>query len=242
MPAPASPAMLEFDQVAKHYFGPGGDEIRAVDGVSLTIAAGEIVALHGPSGSGKSTMLMLAAGLLAPDRGLVRYEGFDLGSLSPTEASDYLRRKIGFVYQSFHLMAGVSAVENAAVKLLADRISLRQARRETVPWLERVGLGRRLDHTPDQLSGGERQRVAIARALVNEPQMILADEPTGSLDSKRAAEIVTLLSDICRSQGAAMLLVTHDQQAATIADRVYTMRDGTLSDGQHDLPADALAS
>jgi putative ABC transport system ATP-binding protein len=240
VPDSAPSGKLELDRVVKHYLGPGGEVIRAVDDVSLTIAAGEIVALQGPSGSGKSTMLMLAAGLLAPDRGHVRFEGRDLSSLSPRESSDYLRRNIGFVYQSFHLMAGVPAVENAAVKLLADRVPLRQARREAVPWLERVGLGRRLDHTPDRLSGGERQRVAIARALVNEPKLILADEPTGSLDSKRATEIVALLGEICRSQTVAMLLVTHDPKAASIADRVYTLRDGKLSDGHDDEVPSAL--
>ncbi|HEX5853517.1 MAG TPA: ABC transporter ATP-binding protein [Solirubrobacteraceae bacterium] len=206
--------------------------VRAVDGVSLTVHAGEIVALHGPSGSGKSTLLMIAAGLMQPDVGLVSFEGQDVAAWSASEIADYQRRKIGFVYQSFHLMAGVPAVENAAIKLLADHVSLKQARREAVPWLERVGLGERLDHTPERLSGGERQRVAIARALVNEPRLILADEPTGSLDSQRGGEILALLAGICRSQRAGMLLVTHDPRAAAIADRVCTLRDGKLLTGE----------
>ncbi len=125
-------------------------------------------------------------------------------------------------------MAGVPALENAAIKLLADRVPLRQARRAASGWLERVGLEARLNHTPDQLSGGERQRVAIARALVNEPRLILADEPTGSLDTKRGGEVLALLADIARQQQAAILLVTHDSQAAAIADRVCTLRDGKL--------------
>jgi putative ABC transport system ATP-binding protein len=125
-------------------------------------------------------------------------------------------------------MAGVPAVENAAIKLLADRVPLSDARRAAIPWLERVGLAARLNHTPDQLSGGERQRVAIARALVNEPRLILADEPTGSLDSQRGAEILALLAEIARQQRAAVLLVTHDPQAAAVADRVCTLRDGRL--------------
>ena len=221
-------AVLELDGVVKHYQGFGGEVIRAVDGVTLAIGAGELVALHGPSGSGKSTLLLLAAALMTPDAGVVRFEGRDLASLSAREAADYQRREVGFVYQSFHLMAGVPAIENAAIKLLADRVALKQARRAAIPWLERVGLAGRLNHTPDQLSGGERQRVAIARALVNEPRVILADEPTGSLDTQRGGEILALLSSIARQQRAAVLLVTHDPQAAAVADRTCTLRDGKL--------------
>jgi putative ABC transport system ATP-binding protein len=220
------------ESAVKHYPGFGGEVVRAVDGVTLAVGAGEIVALYGPSGSGKSTLLMLAAALMVPDAGVVRFEGQDLAALSAREAADYQRRKVGFIFQSFHLMAGVPAVENAAIKLLADRVSLSEARRAAIPWLERVGLAERLNHTPDQLSGGERQRVAIARALINEPRMILADEPTGSLDSQRGAEIVTLLADIARQQRAAVLLVTHDPQAAAVADRVCTLRDGKLGGEQ----------
>jgi putative ABC transport system ATP-binding protein len=224
--------MLELDSVVKHYAGSGEEVVRAVDGVRLTVGAGEIVALHGPSGSGKSTLLMLAAALMAPDAGQVRFEGNDLASLSAEDTARYQREQIGFVYQSFHLMAGVPAVENAAIKLLADNVPLRQARRVAVPWLERVGLAGRLNHTPDQLSGGERQRVAIARALVNEPRLILADEPTGSLDTQRGREILALLAGICDQQQAALLLVTHDPQAAAIADRIFTLRDGKLTPGR----------
>lgn len=231
--------VLELQDVVKHYPGFGGQVVRAVDGVSLSIDSGEIVALHGPSGSGKSTMLMLAAGMAEPDSGVVRFEGRDLAALSASDAADYQRQKIGFVYQSFHLMAGVPAVENAAIKLLADRVPLGKARKAAIPWLERVGLGERLNHTPDQLSGGERQRVAIARALINEPRLILADEPTGSLDSQRGGEILALLADIARQQQVAVLLVTHDPQAAAIADRVCTLRDGKLlaPSSQHDTPS-----
>ncbi|HEX3520225.1 MAG TPA: ABC transporter ATP-binding protein [Solirubrobacteraceae bacterium] len=229
MSSVASAAMLELEDVVKHYSGPGGEKIRAVDGVTLTLGAGEIVALQGPSGSGKSTLLMLVAALMALDAGRIYFEGTDLASLSSRATTSYQREQIGFVYQSFHLMPGVPAVENAAIKLLADRVSLRAARRAAVPWLERVGLGGRLDHAPDQLSGGERQRVAIARALVSEPRLILADEPTGNLDTKRSAEILSLLAGICAERQASMLLVTHDPQAASIADRVYVLRDGKLA-------------
>jgi putative ABC transport system ATP-binding protein len=134
-------------------------------------------------------------------------------------------------------MAGVPAVENAAIKLLADGVPLKRARRAALPWLDRVGLAARVNHTPDQLSGGERQRVAIARALVNEPRLILADEPTGSLDTQRGAEILTLLSEIARQQQAGVLIVTHDTQAAAVADRVCTLRDGRLLDDEDALVA-----
>jgi putative ABC transport system ATP-binding protein len=232
-------AVLELDGVVKHYPELGGEVVRAVDGVTLKVDPGELVALHGPSGSGKSTLLMLAAALMSPDAGTVRFESQDLAALSAGQTADYQRRKIGFIYQSFHLMAGVPAVENAAIKLLADRTPLREARRMAIPWLERVGLGARLNHTPDKLSGGERQRVAIARALVNEPRLILADEPTGSLDSRRSAEILALLADIAHRQQVAVVLVTHDPQAAAISDRVCTLRDGRLLANE---PAAPIAS
>jgi putative ABC transport system ATP-binding protein len=228
---------LELEGVVKHYAGLGGEVVRAVDGVSLSVETGEMVALYGPSGSGKSTLLMLAAALLALDAGVVRFEGGDLASLSGNDTTDYQRQGIGFIYQSFHLMPGVPAIENAAIKLLAGGTSLKEARRATVPWLERVGLANRLDHTPERLSMGERQRVAIARALINEPRLILADEPTGSLDTRRGGEILSLLADICHEQRAAVLLVTHDPQAATIAERVFVLRDGKLLAGE---PANGL--
>jgi putative ABC transport system ATP-binding protein len=212
---------LELQSVVKHYSGPS-EVVRAVDGVTLTIEPGEIAVLFGPSGSGKSTLLMLAAGLLAPDLGTVRFDGRDLAGCSAGELADYQRREVGFIYQAAHLMSGVPAVENAAIKLLADRVPLRRACREAVPWLERVGLGRRLEHTP------ERQRVAVARALVNSPRLILADEPTGSLDSRRGKEILSLLAELCRERRTAILLATHDLQAAEITDRLYTLKDGRL--------------
>jgi putative ABC transport system ATP-binding protein len=220
---------LELEGVVKHYPDFGGEVVRAVDGVSLAVGAGEVLALYGPSGSGKSTLLMLAAALLAPDAGVVRFEGRDLASLSSREVIDYQSRGMGFIYQSFHLMPGVPALENAAIKLLAGGVPLKLARRAAVPWLERVGLDHRLDHTPEQLSVGERQRVAIARALVNEPRLILADEPTGSLDTSRGGEILSLLAEICRERNVAMLLVTHDPQAAAIARRVLVLRDGIVT-------------
>lgn len=219
--------MLRLDGVVKHYRG-AGEEVRAVDGVSLTVDEGEMVALHGPSGSGKTTLLLLIATLLAPDAGTISYRGRELRSLTEAESSEYLRREVGFIYQSVQLMPRVSILENAAIKLLLDGVGLREARRRSAPWLKRLGLGERLDDPPERLSGGERQRVAIARALAGGPRLILADEPTGSLDSRRSLEIVELLRSIAREQGAGVILVTHDNEAATLADRRVALRDGRL--------------
>ena len=219
---------LELRDVVKHY-ASGEETVRAVDGVTLSVEPGEVLALYGPSGSGKTTLLLLAAGLVAPDAGDVCFGGRDLGTLSDERAAQYQRRDVGFISQSFDLLPGVPALDNAAVKLLADRVPLAVARREVRPWLERVGLGRRLHHLPAHLSGGERQRVAIARALANEPRLVLADEPTGNLDTQRGEEVLALLMRVSREQRAAVVLVTHDPQAAELADRVLTLRDGRLA-------------
>lgn len=218
---------LVFDRVVKEYRLPG-EVVRAVDEVSLRVDPGEMVALCGPSGSGKSTMLLLAAALLTTDEGKVSYGEVDLSTLDATAAAEYQRHDIGLVSQTVDLFPGVPALENAAIKLLADGVPLRDARRAARPWLERVGLGHRLRHTPDQLSGGERARVAVARALVNGPRLLLADEPTANLDTRRGLEVVELMAAVGRERGAAVLLVTHDREAAEIADRVETLRDGCL--------------
>jgi ABC-type lipoprotein export system ATPase subunit len=225
--------VLELDRVVKHYRGTG-EEVRAVDGVSLAVAPGEMVALLGPSGSGKTTLLLLIAALLAPEHGTVRYDGRDLASLSENQVCDYLLEDIGFVYQNYHLLPRVSALENASMKLVLGGIGMREAQARARPWLARVGLAERLHSTPEELSGGERQRVAIARALAGEPRLILADEPTGNLDSARSGEIVDLLRSIAHERGASVVLVTHDSEAAAVADRRCTLRDGKLHDGHPD--------
>lgn len=223
-------AALELREVVKHY-SEESEVVRAVDGVSIAVFPGEFVALYGPSGSGKTTLLLLAAALLVPDRGSVLFGGREVARGSAREQARYRRADVGFVFQSFHLMAGASALDNAALKLIAEGLSLAEARLRAQPWLERVGLAARLAHTPRRLSMGERQRVAIARALVNEPRLLLADEPTGNLDSRRSGEILGLLRDICHERGIPGLLVTHDQQARAFADRVHTLRDGQLLAG-----------
>jgi putative ABC transport system ATP-binding protein len=230
---------LQLDQVVKHY-ASGGEVVRAADGVSLTLAAGEIVALYGPSGSGKTPLLLLAAGLLAPDAGDIRFGGRSVSRLSREEGAHH-RRALGFVFQSFHLMPAVPAIDNATLKLLADGVSPARARKQATTWLARLGLADRAHHPPEKLSMGERQRVAIARALANDPQLILADEPTGNHDSVRSRETLGLLSRLCRERSVGMLLVTHDPDAAHFADRVFDLRDGRL-DAREDHPGVSAAA
>jgi len=230
-------SILALEGVVKHYRA-GGEEVRAVDGVSLTVAAGEMVAVQGPSGSGKTTLLLLIAGLLSPDRGTIRLAGGDISALSEDEVSDYLMRDVGFIYQSYRLMPKVSSVENAALKMLVGGMSMREAKEHAAMWLERLGLGDRLEHTPEQLSGGERQRVAIARALTGSPRLILADEPTGNLDSARSVQTIELLASLAHENRAAVVLVTHDAEAAQLADRRFLLRDGRLLHQQDPVTSD----
>jgi len=219
--------MLELIDVVKRYRS-GEEDVHALDGVSLTLRRGEMLALEGPSGSGKTTLLLLAAGALAPDSGAVLFHGRDLAGMGEREAARYRLSEVGLIAQNSHLMPRVSAVENAATKLLLGNVKLAQARAAAQHWLARVGMAERAGRTPEELSGGERQRVAVARALVGEPKLILADEPTANLDSERSAELVALLSELA-GEGRAVLLVTHDQEAAAGADRVLSLRDGRLT-------------
>ncbi len=226
--------MLSLHQLYKHFPGGHGDPVRAVDGVSLSLAAGELVALYGPSGSGKTTLLMLVAALLRPDRGRVLVDGRDLSQLSDRDAARYRLLELGFVRQATNLIPGADAVDNAALKLMGADIGAREARRRIGPLLDCLGLRERARHLPEQLSMGERQRVMIARALSTEPKLLLADEPTGSLDTKRGGEVLGLLSGLCRERGVAVLLVTHDPGAAAYADRVRTLRDGRIVEHEHE--------
>ena len=221
---------LELQDLRKEY-STAGEVVRAVDGVSLRLEAGEFVALYGPSGSGKTTLLLMAAGLAVPDGGRVLFEGRNIGELSERDSSNYRLRDVGFVFQSFHLIPHTSALDNATIKLTGAGYTLREAREAAMPWIERVGLAERAAHTPEQLSMGERQRIAIARALVNEPSLLLADEPTGNLDSARSREILTLMREVCHERRIPGLLVTHDPEAAQHVDRIHTMRDGRLAEG-----------
>ncbi len=220
--------MLELRDLVKHYPAVGGEPVRAVDGVTLDVAAGEMVALYGPSGSGKTTLLLMIATLLAPTAGTVRIGGRDVSSLSEREASHFRLSELGFIRQTFDLLPGVSAIDNASLKLLST-MRWRDAQREIRPLLERLGLGERLEHRSETLSMGERQRVMIARALSTKPRLLLADEPTGSLDTQRGREVLELLRGLCRERAVAVVLVSHDPMAAQYADRVFALRDGRLS-------------
>jgi putative ABC transport system ATP-binding protein len=220
--------MLELRDLVKHYPAAGGDVVRAVDGVSLSVAPGEMVALYGPSGSGKTTLLLMVAALLEPTSGSVLVNGRDISSLSEREASNFRLSEMGFVRQNFDLLPGVTAIDNAVLKLL-KHTRWREAHSQIQPLLERLGLGERLNHRAETLSMGERQRVMIARALSSEPKLLLADEPTGSLDSQRSLEVLELLRELCREREVAVVLVSHDPQAAAYADRVLALRDGKLT-------------
>jgi putative ABC transport system ATP-binding protein len=221
--------MLELRDLVKHYPSVGGESVRAVDGVSLRVAAGEMVALYGPSGSGKTTLLLMVATLLEPTAGAVLIGDRDVSSLSEREASHFRLSELGFIRQNFDLLPGVTAIDNAILKLLKG-MRWREAQREITPLLERLGLGERLRHRAETLSMGERQRVMIARALSTQPRLLLADEPTGSLDTQRGREVLELLRSLCRERGVAVVLVSHDPMAAHYADRVFALHDGRLSD------------
>ncbi|HVR05043.1 MAG TPA: ABC transporter ATP-binding protein [Solirubrobacteraceae bacterium] len=225
--------MLELRDLVKHYPAIGGEPVRAVDGVSLKVEPGEMVALYGPSGSGKTTLLLMVATLLQPTSGQVLIGERDVSSLSEREASHFRLSELGFIRQNFDLLPGVSAIDNAVLKLLKS-MRWRDAHDKIAPLLDRLGLGQRLQHRAELLSMGERQRVMIARALSTEPRLLLADEPTGSLDTQRGREVLELLTELCREHQVAIVLVSHDPQAAGYADRVYALRDGKLHDYEPD--------
>jgi putative ABC transport system ATP-binding protein len=228
--------MLEFERARKHYASPGG-VVHAIDGVCMSVSAGEVVAIYGPSGSGKTTLLLLAGGLLRADAGCVRFEGRDLATLSRHEILSYRRSKLGFVFQSFNLIAGLTAAENVAIPLLLRGLDHRRAHQRALQALEQVDLVGRAGHVPARLSGGEQQRVAIARALVGDPRLVLADEPTGNLDSETGDGVLDLLSALSRERGAATILVTHDPRVSPYTDRVIGMRDGRLTEADLDAGA-----
>ena len=225
--------MLELRELVKHYPAVGGETVRAVDGVSLRVEPGEMLALYGPSGSGKTTLLLMVATLLKPTSGSVLIGERDVSSLSEREASHFRLAELGFIRQNFDLLPGVSAIDNALLKLLATT-RWREAQQQITPLLQRLGLGERLAHRAETLSMGERQRVMIARALSTEPHLLLADEPTGSLDTQRGREVLELLRELCREREVAIVLVSHDPMAAEYADRVLVLQDGRLVEPERD--------
>lgn len=220
------PAMLELSNVVKEY-RVGGQVVRALDGIDLRLETGEFTAVIGPSGSGKSTLLHLLGALDRPDSGSIRFRGEEIGDLDERRQSEFRRYRVGFVFQFFNLLPTLSAWENVAVPKLLDGTGLRRAKPRALELLDRVGLGNRAAHRPAELSGGQMQRVAVARALIMDPPLILADEPTGNLDSKTGASILGLLGSVAES-GNSVVMVTHDRNAVRYCDRVVTLGDGRI--------------
>jgi putative ABC transport system ATP-binding protein len=225
----ADQPILELDRVWRVH-GSGHTAVEALRDASLTVSAGELVAVMGPSGSGKSTLLTLAGGLDRPTEGAVRVLGQDLAGLGPDQLAAVRRRTLGYVFQELNLLPGLTAAENVSLPLELEGMRPGPARDQALAALERVGLAKLVDRFPDDLSGGEQQRVAIARAVVGERRLLLADEPTGALDSVTGESVMRLLRDACDHHGAAGVLVTHDAAHAAWADRVVFLRDGVLVD------------
>ena len=211
-------------------YGSGDTAVRALNNVSFDVEPGEFVAVMGPSGCGKSTLLHLLGGLDRPTSGAVTIDGNNLTDLSDDKLTELRRHKIGFIFQFFNLIPVLNAVENAALPLTLDGVRQAAAKEKATDWLRKVGLRERLDHRPDQLSGGQQQRVAVARALVADPALILADEPTGNLDTRAGEEIAALLRQVANEWGRAVVVVTHDPRIAAHADRIIFLKDGSIVD------------
>jgi putative ABC transport system ATP-binding protein len=210
--------------------------VVALRDVSLIAEPGEVIAVMGPSGSGKSTLLLLVGAMLAPDEGAIRFQGRDLGAISERERTRYRRSQVGFIFQDYNLLPGASAVENVALPLWMNRTPWREARAQAGALLERVELSHRARFLPARLSGGEQQRVAVARALAIRPSLVLADEPTGNLDTARGDEVLGALRELSRERDTAVILVTHDAHASAYADRVCDLKDGRLHERVDDQP------
>ena len=219
--------MIQIENVTK-VFKMGENEVRALDGVSLKIENGEMVAIMGPSGSGKSTLMSIVGCLDVPSTGSYLLDTLPVETMNDSQLADIRNHKIGFVFQQFNLLSRTSALENVLLPLSYTRLNGRQSRQKADHALEMVGLGERKNHHPSELSGGQQQRVAIARALVNDPSILIADEPTGALDSKTGAEIIDLFQTLHRDFGQTVIMVTHDSFVARHTDRIIRLADGRI--------------
>ena len=222
-------SLIHTENLTKTY-GAGGTTVIALDQVNLNVNAGEFVAVMGPSGCGKSTLLHLLGGLDRPSEGSVSIDGTAIGDMKDDELTEMRRRKIGFIFQFFNLIPVLNALENACLPVTLDGVKPSVAKKRASEWLERFGLGDRLTSRPDQLSGGQQQRVAVARALASEPMLILADEPTGNLDTRSGDEIASLLRQVTKEYGRTVVMVTHDPRIAAYADRIVFLKDGKIVD------------
>ncbi|MEU6893110.1 ABC transporter ATP-binding protein [Streptomyces sp. NPDC046557] len=232
--------VLQLEKLVRTH-GSGATEVHALRGIDLAVHPGELVAVMGPSGSGKSTLLTLAGGLDAPSSGRVIVEGTDLTTASRRQLAALRRRSIGYVFQDYNLIPALTAAENVALPRELDGVSARKARASALAALEEMNLGQLADRFPDEMSGGQQQRVAIARALVGDRRLVLADEPTGALDSETGESVLALLRSRCDA-GAAGILVTHEPRFAAWADRVVFLRDGSVVDSTVRSGADSLLS
>lgn len=223
---PLDGRMVRLDSVTKEF--DGVRKVRALDNITLHIAQGEIVSILGPSGSGKSTLLNLIGTLDRPTSGCIQIDGQDIGALNDTALTRLRREKIGFVFQFFNLLPSLTCLQNVGLPLHLRGWASSKVRARASTLLHLVGLGDRVEHLPDELSGGERQRLAIARALASEPPLVLADEPTGNLDSRTGKEILALLQDLHKRLGSTIILVTHDESVASMATRRITLRDARI--------------
>jgi len=221
--------IIQTENLTKIY-GKGSTAVTALDHVNLQVKQGEFVAVMGPSGCGKSTLLHLLGGLDQPSEGQVLIEGTPLAEMSDDHLTELRRRKIGFIFQFFNLIPVLNAAENAALPITLDGVKQADARARASEWLERFGLSDRMNNRPDQLSGGQQQRVAVARALVAGPALILADEPTGNLDTRAGDEIANLLRDVSKKYNRTVIMVTHDPRIAAYADRIIFLKDGKVID------------
>lgn len=225
-----TPHPIIFTQDLTKTYGSGNAAVIALDHVNVSVSAGEFVAIMGPSGCGKSTLLHLLGGLDHPSAGQVVFDGAPIAQMSDDALTELRRRKMGFVFQFYNLIPVLTAAENAALPVTLDGAKPAEARAKAVEWLTRFGLGERLASRPDQLSGGQQQRVAVARALVAEPALILADEPTGNLDTRSGDEIASLLRNVSKEYGRTVIMVTHDPRIAAYADRIIFLKDGKVID------------